>query len=280
MLAIASSRLADAVRNILPALVEAGRQRATAEPATEGTRWFTLLKPSVLGEKATRSGDVASDLKPVLELQDSEQAVTCICFGQESANPAYILLAAASTDGQGGVYRCYRNGMELELLTDSAPDEAEVKRPPEQTRITIHSRLEGHTAAITDIIFNSLEDQLVTTSTDKTVRVWLVDSGEMLNVFPDSSPVQVASFLPTNPSVLVAANSDAILRLLSVQSGAVLQELRVETDVMALAFDDTGFFLFAGMTNGSLHVFEAAEASPVEYMFKLSLSRGSVTCKE
>ena len=32
-------------------------------------------------------------------------------------------------------------------------------------------------------------------------------------VFTDSSPVPVATFLPFNPSVFVAANSNAVLRL-------------------------------------------------------------------
>jgi len=46
-----------------------------------------------------REGDVATELRPVQELQDSESAVTCICFGQERLHKAYILLAAASKDG-------------------------------------------------------------------------------------------------------------------------------------------------------------------------------------
>merc|ERR1712039_8501 len=56
------------------------------------------------------------------------------------------------------------------------------------------------------IFFNLLEDQLVTTSIDKSVRFWGIDTGEMLKVFTDSSPVPVATFLPFNPQVFVAAN--------------------------------------------------------------------------
>merc|ERR1719171_2604741 len=47
---------------------------------------------------------------------------------------------------------------------------------------------------------------------------------------------------------------------------------------MALSFDDAGRCLFAGMTNGSLYVFEAIERRPKDWKFKLSLSHGGITC--
>ena len=60
-------------------------------------------------------------LRPVQELQDSESAVTCICFGQERQHRAYILLAAASKDGTVVIYRCYRarvRAAELRAIRD------------------------------------------------------------------------------------------------------------------------------------------------------------------
>jgi WD40 repeat protein len=99
-----------------------------------------------------------------------------------------------------------------------------------------------------------------------------------LKVFTDSSPVPVASFLPFNPSGFVAANSNAVLRLVNVQNGQVLQKLKVETEVRALKFDDTGLFLIAGTKNGFLHVLEAIDACAIKFKFKLALARGGVTC--
>merc|ERR1712048_371041 len=150
--------------------------------------------------------------------------------------------------------------------------------PPDHSNIAVHSRLVGHSRAITSIFFNLLEDQLVTTSIDKSVRFWGVESGEMLKVFTDSSPVPVAVFLPFNPQVFVAANSNAVLRLVNVQNGVVLQKLKVETEVRALKFDDTGLFLLAGTKNGSIHVLEASDSSTLKFKFKVTLARGGVTC--
>merc|ERR1719213_596727 len=164
--------------------------------------------------------------------------------------------------------------MELQMM----PMPGEAQRPSEHSNIAIHSRLVGHTRAITSIFFNLLEDALVTTSIDKSVRFWSVDTGEMLKVFTDSSPVPVAAFLPFNPSVFVAANSNAVLRLVNAMNGQVLQKLKVETEGRALRFDDTGLFLIAGTKNGFLHVLEAVDATALKFKFKLHLARGGVTC--
>lgn len=245
-----------------------------------------VLRPSLKGTKAMkqarREGDVNADLRPVQELQDSESAVTCIVFGQERLHKAYILLATASKDGTVVIYRCYRTEMEIAFLSDQdfpQEDDAAYAQPPaDHSNIAVHSRLVGHSRAITSIFFNLLEDQLVTTSIDKSVRFWGIDSGEMLKVFTDSSPVPVATFLPFNPQVFVAANSNAVLRLVNVQNGMVLQKLKVETEVRALKFDDTGLFLLAGTKSGSIHVLEASDSSTLKFKFKVQLARGGVTC--
>jgi len=244
-----------------------------------------ILRPSLKGTKAMkqarREGDSNADLRPVQELQDSESAVTCICFGQERLHKAYVLLATASKDGTVVIYRCYRTEMEVAMLqdTDFPQDDAVFSAPPaDHSNIAVHSRLVGHSRAITSIFFNLLEDQLVTTSIDKSVRFWGVDSGEMLKVFTDSSAVPVAAFLPFNPQVFVAANSNAVLRLVNVQNGMVLQKLKVETEVRALKFDDTGLFLLAGTKNGGIHVLEASDSSTLKFKFKVQLARGGVTC--
>jgi len=259
----------------------AAPDRIGGRPANAG-----VLRPSLKGTKqmkqARREGDINADLRPVQELQDSESAVTCISFGQERLHKAYVLLATASKDGTVVIYRCYRTEMEIAMLSETdiqqEDDPAFASPPADHSNIAVHSRLVGHSRAITSIFFNLLEDQLVTTSIDKSVRFWGVDSGEMLKVFTDSSPVPVAAFLPFNPQVFVAANSNAVLRLVNVQNGMVLQKLKVETEVRALKFDDTGLFLLAGTKNGSIHVLEASDSSTLKFKFKVQLARGGVTC--
>lgn len=281
----------------MEALSPGGNRRSSISAALDSVKsWWSgsersrahqgVLRQSLKGTKAMkqarREGDINADLRPVQELQDTESAVTCICFGQERLHKNYILLATASKDGTVVIYRCYRTEMEIQFLSDHLaeddPANAYSQPPIDHSNIAVHSRLNGHTRAITSIFFNLLEDQLVTTSIDKSVRFWGIDSGEMLKVFTDSSPVPVATFLPFNPQVFVAANSNAVLRLVNVQNGMVLQKLKVETEVRALKFDDTGLFLCAGTKSGSIHVLEASDSSTLKFKFKVQLARGGVTC--
>ena len=258
-------------------------------PTSGGSKNHALgvLQSSLKGTKSMKAAckdpDAISDLRPVQELQDGESAVTCICFGQEKIHKGYILLAAASKDGTVVIYRCYRTEMERLSLNEAEfpredPQAANGPAPSEHGNIVVHCRLTGHTRAITSLFFSLLEDMVVTTSIDKSVRFWNADTGEMLKVFTDSSPVPVACFLPFNPSVFVAANSNAVLRLVNATNGMVLQKLKVEAEVRALKFDDTGLFLLAGTKNGSVHVLEACDNATLRFKFKLQLARGSVTC--
>jgi len=241
-----------------------------------------VLRPSLKGPKSMRQTrpEAIADLRPVQKLHETESAITCICFGQERIRKAYILLVAASKDGNVVVYRCYRTEMEQHMLAgqDFQGEEGPAHPTGDHSNIAVHSRLMGHTRAITSCFFSLLEEQLVTTSIDKSVRFWQVDTGEMVKVFTDSSPIPVAAFLPFNPQVFVAANSNAVLRLVNVQNGGVLQKLKVETEVRSLKFDDTGLFLLAGTKNGSIHVLEASDSSSLKFKFKVQLARGGVTC--
>merc|ERR1712096_265380 len=106
--------------------------------------------------------------------------------------------------------------------------------------VAVHSRMVGHSRAVTSISFNLLEDQLITSSIDKTVRIWGVDSGQMLRVFTDRSHVLVVTYLPLNPQLFAAANSSAKVRIANSHDGTVTQTLRMETVVYALQFDNTG----------------------------------------
>ncbi|EER20303.1 myosin F, putative [Perkinsus marinus ATCC 50983] len=149
-----------------------------------------VLKASLRGNKTMRErggpnkDPAVADIRPVQEIQDSETAVTCIAFGQEKLHRSHILLAAASKDGTVVVYRCYRTEMELARLdpSDFPNDDASEARQEAApgAKVVLHSRLVGHSRAITSMFFNLLEDTIVTTSIDKSVRFWMVDTGEML----------------------------------------------------------------------------------------------------
>eukprot|EP00927_Polykrikos_kofoidii_P000010 TRINITY_DN10006_c0_g1_i1.p1 TRINITY_DN10006_c0_g1~~TRINITY_DN10006_c0_g1_i1.p1 ORF type:complete len:610 (+),score=97.64 TRINITY_DN10006_c0_g1_i1:45-1874(+) len=308
-MALESSMLIDAVRLITDAITREEQAEATEDVAHEfdlddlaqdctrkGSGSASIdsvksvlnrgvLRPSLRGTEVLKdlghNNHLNAGLRPVQELQESQSAVTCVCFGQEHLHRAYILLVTASKDGKATVYRCYRTEMEIAMLLDEEfpHDQRGIydSPPGDDTNVVVHSRLVGHSRAITSIFFNLFEDQLVTTSIDKSIRVWHVDTGRILRVLQQGAPVAVAALLPFSPHGFVAASSDA-LTLVHVQSGEMLQYLRVDARVRALKFDDTGLFLLAGTKNGSIHVLEASDSTTLKFNFKVHVSRGGVTC--
>jgi hypothetical protein len=77
------------------------------------------------------------------------------------------------------------------------------------------------------------------------VRFWDVDSGDMLKVFTDSTPILIAFCMRHHHQAFVSA-SCRVLRLVDSQNGAVLQKFRLESEIRSLQLDSSGLLLFAG----------------------------------
>uniref|UniRef100_A0A0G4GQT3 Uncharacterized protein n=1 Tax=Chromera velia CCMP2878 TaxID=1169474 RepID=A0A0G4GQT3_9ALVE len=295
-----------------PSEVPASSEGAVAQAAqaassqrrneTERPSMGVLLRPSLRGTESMRSAVGAKgrkeaewkDLRCVQEVKgsESESAVTCLCFGQERHHLHYYLMACASKDGNIVIYRIYRTEMEraqmskdeLDQIQSAAPGasgtRSEWDSPPSSDNdlVFVHHRLTGHSRAVTSIFFSPTEDQLVTTSIDKCARLWNVDSGELMKTFTDSSANLGAAFLPSNPKVLVAANSNAVVRLLNADNGIVHQKLKVDSEVRAMRFDGTGKYLMAGTKAGNIHVLEAIDGATLKFKFRLTVARGVITC--
>ncbi|CDJ39994.1 hypothetical protein ETH_00037495, partial [Eimeria tenella] len=133
--------------------------------------------------------------------------------------------------------------------------------------------MNGHSSAVTCLFFTLLEDFLVTTSIDKSIRFWAVNSGANVKVFTDSAAPLAAALLPFNPTVFITSNSNSLLRLVCSNTGKVLQKLKMDSEVRAIRFDDTGLFCFAGNKAGQLYVLEATDSASLTYRYKLNLSK-------
>lgn len=267
----------------------AGHQSTIAAAVDSVKSWFSVgamgpLRPSLNHRTAmmnSPTATVVNNLMVVHERKDSENAVTCMCFGQERAHKAYVLLATAYKDGMAIVYRCYRTEMELRMVSDADIPGNDIDFLQRNSEFSVHSRLIGHSHACTSIFFNAPEDHLITASIDKSVRIWDVDSGELLKVFTDKSPICLAMFLPRHPQLFMLANKHCILRLTDERNGTVLQRLKLQTEVRALEVDDTGLLVFAGTRNGTIHVLEVSEVGSsvaLQLKFSVPVASGCMTC--
>uniref|UniRef100_A0A0G4I0A2 Uncharacterized protein n=1 Tax=Chromera velia CCMP2878 TaxID=1169474 RepID=A0A0G4I0A2_9ALVE len=256
-----------------------------------------LLRPSLkgtesmgrqAGEKPREEGGW-NDVRCVQKVTESESAVTCVCFGQERQHFHYYLLAAAAKDGNVVIYRIYRTEMEraqmskdlldkIQSVTSGQRSQFDAALASEHSMVATHTRLVGHSGEASSMCFSPLEDQVVTASIDKTVRVWDSETGEMKKVFTDSLPCLVAAFLPFNPNIFVATNTNAVLRLMNLHNGTVHQKLKVETAVRALTFDDTGRYGMAGTKAGHIHILEASGDKNLKFKFRLQVATAPITC--
>eukprot|EP00397_Hematodinium_sp_SG-2012_P000332 GEMP01000332.1.p1 GENE.GEMP01000332.1~~GEMP01000332.1.p1 ORF type:complete len:1868 (+),score=475.57 GEMP01000332.1:93-5696(+) len=196
-------------------------------------------------------------------------AVTSIVMGKENANKAYFLMAAGYREGHLAVFRVFRTAMELEMLDPEAYDgmagDNKSTKPKEMLCWHAHDR------AVTSMMFTPFEDQIVSSSTDLSIRFWNVSNGNLLQVFEDSYPISCVICLPKHPYVFISGNANGILRVGDTEQGVVLQKLKAPVEVRAIVVDSTGLFVFCGTRRGLLLGLECDTPSTMKFLKNLRL---------
>ena len=113
--------------------------------------------------------------------------------------------------------------------------------------------LEGHTGKVTAISFHPTENQIVTSSHDKTVKLWNVSGKEIATMNGHSDEVSTVSF--NNKGEIIASGSkDKTVRLWTVD-GKVYQVLRGhKSPVKALDFSENDQFLVSADKEGDIQI--------------------------
>ena len=108
------------------------------------------------------------------------------------------------------------------------------------------------------MMFNSDGDNLLTTSFDGSVRVWIVNSGEIKHNIQDTS--QLMSGLYFSQNACVIANVAKYVRVVDLNTPRFVdtQQLKLASVACSLTFDDAGRFLLAGTRDGHVEVLKVA----------------------
>ena len=107
----------------------------------------------------------------------------------------------------------------------------------------------GHTASILDLSW-SKNGFLLSSSMDKTVRLWHISRGECLVCFKHSDFVTSIEFHPRDDRFFLAGSLDSKLRLWSIPDKTVAYWTTVPGMVTAVAFTPDGKTAIAGCLNG------------------------------
>ncbi|KLU91237.1 WD repeat-containing protein 44 [Magnaporthiopsis poae ATCC 64411] len=131
---------------------------------------------------------------------------------------------------------------------------------------------EGHTGEILDLSW-SKNNFLLSTSMDRTVRLWHVSRRECLCSFRHSEFVSKVAFHPRDDRFFLAGCLDATLRLWSIPDKAVAYSVQTADLITAVAFSPDGTVAIAGMLSGICNFYET-EGLKLQSQLHVRSSRG------
>ncbi|CAK7214321.1 hypothetical protein SBRCBS47491_002101 [Sporothrix bragantina] len=130
----------------------------------------------------------------------------------------------------------------------------------------------GHTGEILDLSW-SKNNFLLSTSMDKTVRLWHTSRQECLCTFKHKELVSKVAFHPKDDRFFLAGCLDATLRLWSIPDKNVAFSAQLADMITAVAFSPDGKMAIAGLLNGFCYLLETEGLKPLTQIHVRS-SRG------
>jgi len=119
-------------------------------------------------------------------------------------------------------------------------------------------RLEGHTGAVRGLSLSADATLLLSGSDDETVRLWHLETGAVVKVFPAFSAVNCVAFSPDR-SLAACGCDDASVRLWDLAAGNGLSALSGHSaSVWTVAFAPTGRQLASGCDTGDVRFWDVS----------------------
>lgn len=140
------------------------------------------------------------------------------------------------------------------------PDSACIILPPKVFRILekpLHV-LQGHSGEILDISW-SKNNCLLSSSVDKTVRLWRVGCDQCLKVFSHSDYVTCVQFYPTNDDYFLSGSIDGKVRIWMISGCQVVDWTEIKDIITAVSYRPDGQVCVIGSISGSCHFFNVSD---------------------
>lgn len=153
--------------------------------------------------------------------------------------------------------------------------------------LRLQLNLQGHQAAVPHITFSPNRQYLATASLDGTIRLWAINPQTIYNtrLLPaqvlswsaeqrSSAAIRGLHFSPDGQQVLAIATDSPLVKIWSVQSGEVVQQLASSAAVIQASYSPTGDWIATAHADGSLALWRAATG---ELQIRLPQSRISTS---
>jgi len=196
-----------------------------------------------------------------------DSAATCICFAKSVGE--MVPMAVACQSGSISVFHVWRTPMERNIPAGAAKSQEECPAPEAMLRF------QGHSKAVTMLCFSPNSEQLVSASSDWTVKIWSLE-GALIDEIVETS--LVSCVLPLSRPALVLSTEGNILRLCGRGVGQEIQQkVRLDNYARSLAIDDDQTRLLAGGGRGTIMAFHVGEDG-LKMVSKMQFGHAAITC--
>ncbi|CAE7733561.1 CPK3, partial [Symbiodinium sp. CCMP2456] len=243
-------------------------------PATAVPSKARLLRPTLQENGQTNTADVglwrrierAGDTG-VPTMKPSDGAVTVLCFREALKDDTHEILAVGCKNGALSIYRIRRTALERgasDAATDGEDIEVVAQRP-------------AHAKAIMSMCFGAGGDHVVTSSSDRTVRVFSIQQREFLEnmTIEDTAWVVCVVSLPKPAGAFITANANAVLQLRG--SSVKQQKVRLDHYARSMVLVSDGKRLLVGTSRGRIHAFDVTPQG-LERLESQQIGNTALTC--
>ncbi|XP_057542374.1 uncharacterized WD repeat-containing protein C3H5.08c-like isoform X2 [Amaranthus tricolor] len=204
------------------------------------------------------------ELSALFEVQEIEAHKGMIWTMKFSPDGQY--LATAGEDGVVRVWRVNSVDSSIEKFPEESTDSPKKDENTVKVPVVIPDKMfniqefpvqefHGHTADVLDLAWSE-SNFLLSSSMDKTVRLWKIGSNTCLSTFHHTDYVTCVQFNPINNQYFISGSIDGKVRIWGVSNQRVLDWVDIRDAVTAVCYQPDAQAFHMGTLNGSCYFYE------------------------